>query len=70
MHKLRKSWKKSSIPSDTPLVRCYMAMSLNKEETLKCQGSKTFLNNPEVDHSNIQEVLKTFVYIQSKDGNS
>jgi hypothetical protein len=46
-----------------------MALSLNKEETLSEQGFKTCLNNPEVDYSNIQGVLKTFVYVQSKDGN-
>ena len=69
MQKLRQRRKKSNIPSDAPLVRCSMALSLNREATLSEQGSKTCLNNPEVDYSNIQEVLKTFVYVLSKDGN-
>jgi hypothetical protein len=45
-----------------------MALSLNREETLSEQGSKTCLNNPEVDYPSIQGALKAFVYVISKDG--
>ncbi|HEU64546.1 MAG TPA: paclitaxel/taxanoid biosynthesis susceptibility protein TS1 [Chlamydiae bacterium] len=55
-------------PMDTPLVRSNCDLSLNREETLSVSGLKTPSNNPEVDYSSIQEALKAFVYVISKNG--
>ena len=68
MQKLKERRKQSNIPSDAPQVRCSMVLTLNKEETLSEQDSKTSFNDPEVDYSGMQEALKAFVYVQSKDG--
>ena len=56
-------------PTDAPLVRGNCDLPLNREETLSVSDLKTSSNNPEVDYPSIQGVLKTFVYVLSKDGN-
>jgi hypothetical protein len=54
-------------PTDIPQVRSNCDLLLNGEETLSVTDLKTPSNNPEVDYSSIQEALKAYVYVISKE---
>ena len=69
MQTLRKRDLKNT-PTDTSLVRSNCGLSLNREETLSVAGSKTFLNNSEVNCQQRIVGLKDIVYVHSIDGKS
>jgi len=60
--------KPKNVPTDTPQVCSSTTCLLNREDTLSVGGKLLASNNPDVDNSSVQEVLKTYVYVLSKSG--
>jgi len=60
--------KPKNVPTDTPQVCSSTTCLLNREDTLSVGKKLLASNNPDVDNSSVQEVLKTYVYVLSKDG--
>jgi len=60
--------KPKNVPTDTPQVCSSTTCLLNREDTLSVGEKLLASNNPDVDNSSVQEVLKTYVYVLSKSG--